>query len=145
MNRFLRSFFLHGCVLLIQSCSVSPEPIKFGEDHCAHCKMKIMDPRFGGELVTTKGRIYKFDAVECLVPYLQENASMEFGHTLAIAYDEPKKLVDVRELSFEIDSSYRSPMGGNLAAFRQSQNAMGNELISWEELKEKELFAPLNP
>ncbi|MDN3688734.1 nitrous oxide reductase accessory protein NosL [Cyclobacterium jeungdonense] len=145
MNRFLQSYFLLGLVLLIQSCSVSPEPIKFGEDHCAHCKMKIMDPRFGGELVTTKGRIYKFDAVECLVPYLQEHASMEFGYTLAIAYDEPKKLVDVRELHFETDSSYRSPMGGNLAAFRQSQNAIGNELITWEELKEKKFYAPTNP
>lgn len=145
MNRFHKSYYLLCWFLMVQSCSVSPEPIEFGVDHCVHCKMKIMDPRFGGELVTTKGRIFKFDAVECLVPYLQEHATTEFGHILAIAFDEPQTLVDVSELYFEIDSSYRSPMGGNLAAFRQSQNARGSDLIRWKELKNKALYEPRTP
>ena len=29
--------------------------------------MTIVDPRYGAELVTTKGKVYKYDAVECLI------------------------------------------------------------------------------
>jgi copper chaperone NosL len=97
--------------------------------------MKIVDPRFGGELVSSKGRVFKFDAIECLVPYLQEHATTDYAQVLAIAYDRPETLVDVQELVFERDSAYRSPMGGNLAAFTQAAAKEG-KWMDWEEVKQ---------
>jgi copper chaperone NosL len=102
--------------------------------------MKIVDPKFGGELVTKKGRIYKFDAVECLISYLDQSNDTEYAHVLAIAYDLPQKLFHVNELNFEIDSVYNSPMGMNLAAFGNPENGKGKALMNWESIQ-KEITA----
>ena len=48
------------------------EEINYGVDACAYCKMNIVDPKFGAELITKKGRVYKFDAIECMVNYDRE-------------------------------------------------------------------------
>jgi len=42
--------------LFLTSCTPKPEKIAFGKDNCAECKMPIMDPKFGGEIVTKKGK-----------------------------------------------------------------------------------------
>lgn len=140
MRNLIHLILLLFVAVVLVACSVSPEPINFGEDHCVHCKMKIVDPKFGGELVTKKGRIYKFDAVECLIPYMDENKAIEYVHILAIAYDFPKKLLNVNELSFEIDPAYNSPMGMNLAAFGNPKNGKGETLMNWESIR-KEITA----
>ena len=54
-------------IITLVSCTVEEKPIIYGTDDCALCKMLIMDQRYGTEIVTTKGRVYKFDAIECLV------------------------------------------------------------------------------
>ena len=50
-------------VFMFSGCSLEPKPIEYGEDQCDACKMRISDSRFGAELVTTKGKIYKYDAM----------------------------------------------------------------------------------
>ena len=54
-HRFLS---LWRCLLYypIAGCNPKPEKITFGKDNCAECKMTIMDPKFGGEIVTKKGK-----------------------------------------------------------------------------------------
>lgn len=124
------------CVVVLVGCGVKPEPLVFGEDHCSHCRMSIADPKFGAELVTDKGKVFKFDALECMVPYLQQNSDTEYAHILAIAYDEPGELKPVASLKFAFSESYKSPMGGNLAALNQSASVEeGLEPLDWQELK----------
>ncbi len=43
------------------------EPIKLNTDGCEFCKMKIADGKFGAEIITAKGRIYKFDDMHCII------------------------------------------------------------------------------
>ena len=50
-------------VALISSCSRSPEPIDYGTEECALCKMLITDQKYGSEIITEKGKNYKLDAV----------------------------------------------------------------------------------
>nr|WP_246229479.1 hypothetical protein [Mucilaginibacter humi] len=69
----LSAFIIMLCCLLLGACSHAPEPIRYGKDACAHCKMTIMDKRFSSELVTAKGKVFKFDAAECMTAYLKEN------------------------------------------------------------------------
>lgn len=52
--------FILGCT------GDKPEPVEFGKDSCAHCRMIISDHRFGGEIKTKRGKVYKFDSIECL-------------------------------------------------------------------------------
>ncbi len=77
-------------LFLIAGCSTEPEPIRFGEDKCAYCQMMIAEPNYGAELVTEKGRVYKFDAVECLVNYQAEHPK-DYAHQLVTPFDAPKE------------------------------------------------------
>jgi len=56
---------------LLTACSHEPDPIRYGKDACAHCKMTIMDKRFSAELITAKGKVFKFDAAECMAGFLK--------------------------------------------------------------------------
>lgn len=132
-----------GLSVLLLACQSKPEPINFGEDHCDFCKMSIVDPKYGAELVTDKGRLYKFDAVECMVPFMEENENMIFEHKLAIAYDQAGKLLPVGQLVFAHSKVYKSPMGANIAAFAdESKVDASAEILNWERLQVKSMTQP---
>jgi hypothetical protein len=58
-------------VLLLPGCDSGPQPINFGKDSCAECNMTIVDKRFGAEFVTGKGKVFKFDDVNCMVEFIE--------------------------------------------------------------------------
>ncbi len=111
---------------LLTACSHGPEAIRYGKDACAHCKMTIMDKRFSAELITAKGKVFKFDAAECMADFLKENpaiASDAKSVFLVNDFTKPGQFTDARKSFFLRDSSLSSPMGGNLAAFLSRQAA----------------------
>lgn len=124
------------------ACTPEPEPIQFGRDQCHYCKMMISDPNFGAELVTDKGKVFKFDAVECLLHYQREEAEARYAYTLAVAYDTPGQLHEVQQLHYLISPALPSPMGANLSAYtdpsaaRSMQGERGGELFDWASLQQ---------
>jgi copper chaperone NosL len=64
-------------VLLLLACNPESQPINYGADMCEFCRMSIVDQRFGSEIVTQKGKVYKFDAVECMINYLDDRVEDE--------------------------------------------------------------------
>jgi len=105
---------------LLAACSQAPDPIRYGKDACAHCKMTIMDKRFSAELITARGKVFKFDAAECMADFLKENpdiANDAKSVFLVNDFTKPGQFTDARKSFFLRDSSLSSPMGGNLAAF----------------------------
>ena len=117
INRMLTGGTLLLLMTLLCTCGPAhPEPISYGTDQCAFCMMAIVDVNYGSELVTKKGRIMKYDAAECLANHLSEEA-IDYQQLYAVPYDQPSTLWPVDSLAFVIDSSFRSPMGANLAAF----------------------------
>jgi len=111
---------------LLAACSRAPEPIMYGKDACAHCKMTIMDKRFASEIITAKGKIFKFDAAECMAGFLKENvgiAANDKSIFLVNDFDHPGQFVDARKSWFLNDKSLSSPMGANLAAFSSQGSA----------------------
>ena len=129
--------------ILIVSCSREPEPIHYGKDSCEHCKMTIMDSKFGAEIVTATGRIHKFDAAECMVDFILANPERQNNSEdmhLIINVGSPGNLIDARSAFILRDEAFKSPMGGNLAAFTTRQLAEHNlqsadgEVLTWEQL-----------
>ena len=58
--------------LLLLACNSGPQAISYGKDACSYCKMTIVEKPFGCEIVTSKGKVAKFDAIECLVAHFSE-------------------------------------------------------------------------
>lgn len=148
MDTIKKLLFL-GIFAAFTACTPEPEPIAFGEDHCEYCKMTIADPKYGGELVTSKGKIYKFDAVECLIPFMKENTSQNYALILAITYDEPGKLHAVQNLKFVQSPQFKSPMGANLATFSSVESLEQKhreKAMDWELAKSviKPVIQPAN-
>jgi copper chaperone NosL len=115
-----------------------PEAIQFGQDQCAYCRMTIANPNYGAELITDKGRLLKYDAAECLVHHLADDAPPHRA-LFAIAYDTPRQLHPVESLRFLIAPEFKSPMGANLAAFTKDNPALagyGEAGMDWKKLQQ---------
>jgi len=111
--------------ILITGCNPKPEKIAFGKDNCAECKMTIMDPKFGAEIVTTKSKVYKFDDVHCLAIFLERRGVelSDIAQTLFVDYNNSNEFVKVSQAQFVVSSQFKSPMGGNAAAFQNETEA----------------------
>lgn len=131
--------------LIIISCSPKTEPFNYGKDNCYFCKMGIIDPKFGGEVVTKKSKIYKFDDVVCMVRFLQSGTlkDEEIAKRVIINFEKKNDFLDVEKAIFWISPELRSPMGSNAAAFSTQQaaeNMKGNkegQLATWNDLYKK--------
>ena len=127
-------------VIFISSCTVSPEAIHYNFDECAYCKMKISDPRFGAEMVTSKGKIFKYDSAECLIRTKIEDETKEYAHILVTDYTNPNHLIDAELATYLISEKRPSPMGGNLSSYellphaKEAQKENGGMLLNFEEL-----------
>lgn len=105
--------------LFLISCSTEPEPLVYGTDICHNCKMTLMDNKFGAELVTKKGKVYKFDDMNCFLNFYNsgyENVD-DFQHTLVVDYSNPGKLIATTNSFYIKSAEIRSPMNGEVAAF----------------------------
>lgn len=148
-NRFFVILLILGVVV---GCTAKQEPIKFGKDICAHCNMVISDEKYGAEIVTKTGKIFKFDSAECMIDYLSENSAAindSNPQLYVINLARPGDFIPAREAFFLHDKGFHSPMGGNLAVFSNRMLADNNKLspgavvMNWEEVvkSRKELKA----
>lgn len=135
--------FFASVLLVILSCSSEPQPIYFGEDNCSYCRMLISDSRYGAELVTGKGKAYKFDSVECLAAYTLEGkkGSKDTGTLWVVNFARPGELTPAEKASYLHSAELGSPMGMNLTAFAGLKDAesvaqkYAGEIVRWNDVK----------
>jgi copper chaperone NosL len=102
--------------------------------------MTIVDRQHAAQLVTGKGKCFKFDAIECMIHYLDEN-STSIAYYLAADFQNPGELIDAKKASFIISEKIPSPMKANLSALASEGEAnillkdKGGQLYSWAELQ----------
>jgi len=127
---------------ILISCSNQPEPINYGEDECEFCKMMVMDKRYGSELVTDKGKIYKFDSIECLVGYIDNKklSKKNYSSVWVGNYSNPGNLIDAQKAFYIKNDEIRSPMGLNVLAtenqeqFNSIIKEFGGKQLNWDDL-----------
>ena len=135
--------YLFILILFLAACSVEPQPINYGADACNYCKMNIVDNQHAAQFVTSKGKCYKFDAIECMLNMEKDFVEAPIELFLICDYAEPGKLVDATTATYLISENIPSPMGGFLSGFssedaaRSIQAEVGGDLFTWQQLKTK--------
>jgi copper chaperone NosL len=133
-----------SAVLLLSaltSCSAGPDPIRYGKDDCTHCKMTCTDNRFGSEVVTKKGKVYKFDDLICMANFLRAGSVPEdqVAQLLATDFSHPGAFIDAPKGFFLKSGSIKSPMRGDVLAFASVpdrdgiKNQSGGVAMTWDE------------
>jgi copper chaperone NosL len=134
--------FASIAMLILGSCSVEPQAIAFGKDLCDECRMTIMDPRFGGEIMTKKGKAYKFDDVHCLVRFSKSGKINEgdIAQTVLLNYAKQAEFLDAKTAQFVVSPALKSPMNSNTAAFADRATAeskageVAGKVLDWNTL-----------
>ena len=143
-NKIFRLTFPVFFVMIMVSCNSKPVPIKMG-DACTFCKMGVADNRFGAEMITKKGKTYKFDDIHCLLGFIKENSvpKDQEKSILFVDFNAPHDFIESENVYLLNSENLRSPMGGNIAAFtseatlKQSQDKLGGEVVKWSSLDSK--------
>ena len=134
-----------ACLLLLTagsaSCGGGPREIRYRQDTCARCRMILMDPRYGGELVTKRGKALVFDSVECLAAHtLEKPADATAARALLVVpFNAPGTLAPAEGAAYLLCPALPSPMGQNLSAAADRpgaealQKAHGGRVLTWQE------------
>ncbi|MGB5462039.1 MAG: nitrous oxide reductase accessory protein NosL, partial [Aureibaculum sp.] len=104
-------------------------------DACHFCKMTIVEETHAAQIVTKKGKAFKYDAIECLLNDLENHEKEDIALYLVTDYLTPQKLIDAKTATFLISKSIQSPMGANLSAFENR-----NEIEEYAKNEEDKIF-----
>lgn len=129
--------------VLLASCSRGYKAIDYGSDGCAHCKMTIMDARFGAEIVTGKGKVFKFDDILCLTQYVAEKNIVDENMMIFVEkYNEQQNdVTDATQAVYIKDDFFASPMNGDYAAFagiddaQSLSDSLQADILEWRNLR----------
>lgn len=135
--------FISVTAILLFSCTVEPQEINYGQDHCSLCDMTVVDKTHSAQYVTSKGKAFMFDAVECLIGEInKKNNEADLAFILVADFSHPGTLLDAKKAYYLISEKVKSPMGANLSAFdseesaKKAQSMYSGKVYSWSEIKE---------
>ncbi|MEP6951922.1 MAG: nitrous oxide reductase accessory protein NosL [Ginsengibacter sp.] len=126
-------------IFVLMSCNTVPEPIKLGVDACSFCKMSIADKRFGAEIITKKGRVFKFDDMHCLLAFRKASTINinDIKEIYLINFDEPHNFIKAPQAFLLKSDELHSPMNGNIANFidenklKEAAEKFKGEEVGW--------------
>lgn len=130
--------------VFLSSCNASTSPIVLGKDNCSYCKMPFGNARFGAELISSKGKIYKFDDAHCLKSFMSEsgkptnNAKIYF-----VDFSGNHSFIEAQKALYLKSEALRTPMNGNIAAFQSedsiqaAKQKFGGTSLTWNEIIQK--------
>lgn len=140
------SVLLLAGALSLSSCSgTGPQPIRWGQDNCDHCKMTLMDQHFGAEIVTKKGKAYKFDDLNCLVNFLKSDAvpSAQIAEKYVLNYAQPGAMIPAESAAYLSSDKLKTPMASGVAAFAtlsdlgKVKSQIEGEVWDWAKLQKE--------
>jgi copper chaperone NosL len=129
-----------ACLLFFSCTDTQPKPIRLNSDSCEFCKMTISDGKFGAEVLTQKGRHYKFDDISCMVQYVKANTATNYTAFFISDYLNDNTLIPAENSHYLKGGDIHSPMRGNIAAFGSADDAakyekeLVAEAYSWSQI-----------
>jgi copper chaperone NosL len=136
-NKMTQTSMVLFALMLVACGPKKMEPIALNKDQCDFCKMSIADGKYGAELITEKGRIYKFDDLHCMIGFKNENSTNKVQNFFIHNYTRNNQLIPAETAFYIQGGELVSPMNGNIAAFATELEAdqyakkMKAQKISW--------------
>lgn len=133
-------FSLAGLFMLVSfaSCSQSAEPIKTGTDNCNYCQMTIMKNTNGGEIISNKGKVFKFDDIGCLRDFIADK-KITPAEISKIYFNEFEtgELMESALLVLINNNTFKTPMNWNIIAVKKenAENYMAKKGSTVVDLK----------
>ncbi|MBF2708136.1 nitrous oxide reductase accessory protein NosL [Flavobacterium soyangense] len=127
----LLSFFIFSC------SNKEVVPLKLNVDNCDFCKMSIAEGKYGAEVITKKGRVYKFDDIMCMVNYCKENADTKIEVYYVNDFAQENNLIPAETAFFLSGGAIQSPMHGGVVAFssekgsKEFESKLNAKPITW--------------
>lgn len=123
MKLFGKLLMAIGMMTLVACAESGPQEIKVGKDQCENCKMTITEPKYATQLLTEKGRNYKFDDISCMKDYESSNSDA-IGNAKTYVVDFPSgAFIETNTATFIKGGDIKSPMGGNMQAYKDKAAA----------------------
>lgn len=121
---FPKTIIVAMSVLATLSCQKSgPADIVLGKDQCDNCRMTISELGYAAELLTDKGRAYKFDDIMCMNMYESSNPDQAENAKLYVIDYPTGKFLEKEKATLIKGGSIKSPMGGNTQAYQTKASA----------------------
>lgn len=118
-------------------------PIKLNVDTCDFCKMTIADGKYAAEVISEKGRVFKFDDIMCMIHYGKENANTKMVAHYVNDYTQDNVLIPAKTAFFLSGGTIQSPMRGGIIAFSSENDAKEFRIklkakpVTWEAVSTK--------
>ncbi|WP_255070733.1 hypothetical protein [Lacihabitans sp. LS3-19] len=102
-----------------------------------------MKPGFACELVNSKGKNFKFDDISCLIKYMKiEGTSQSDYEFIVVNQFQKEEFIDAKEGLYLQSENFKSPMRGDIAAFKNSPIQIDisdyevdlKKVLTWEEI-----------
>ena len=129
--------------LLLAGCgSPGPRTVRYGAELCERCHMTVSDPRFGGQLVTRKGRVFVFDDAGCLAAFVN-NGTVKPDEVQSVWVNDfldSKKLLEAGAATYLEVQGLRTPMGSGVIAVSSAHQAdslvtiTGGGILTWPDV-----------
>lgn len=139
----IRKFFVALYILTATfACNPSTEPqaLEAGKDECEKCRMKIMDTRYGGEVISPRGKIAKFDSIDCLLGYLKDHGAQ--GSAVYVAdYLRNGVLVRAEAASYVENQNHSAPMASRFISYEDKKDGLQpypespGPVLQWKDLQ----------
>ena len=140
----MKYYFSILILFLLFSCgSKEAQPIKLNVDNCDFCGMSIADGKYAAEVITEKGRAYKFDDISCMMKYCKENSDTKMGAYFVNDFAQDNVLIPTNAAFFLSGGAIQSPMRGGIIAFSKKADAkemaikLEAEPITWKAILSK--------
>jgi copper chaperone NosL len=128
--------------LSMTGCDTGPVPIRYGKEACDHCKMTLIDKKAGGEIVTAKGKVFRFDDTRCIIEYLESGVIKKDNAATVylVDYSGDGSFIPSGNAFLLKSDALHTPMGGNVVAFKDEASRqkvmekIEGTTLTWAEL-----------
>ena len=125
--------------LFLSNMSFAQEKINYNTTQCTFCNMVIKDQLHASKATLESGKTAYFDAIECLLNYINSNPTTKFKSYAVINYANGK-FINATQATYLKSKAIKSPMGANLSAFATKSTAektaqeKTGKLFTWNQL-----------